>query len=504
MKSDNQLVLKLEHIKKAFLGVVAVNDVSLDFYATKIHALLGHNGAGKSTLMKIISGAYQKDAGEITLNNQKINLLSPYDGLVKGISMVYQELDLIPDLSGDENIFLGQNRFLNKYKLINRNERQKEAQSLMNKLGADVDLSCPVKNLSVSKQQLIAIAKALSRDAKVMIFDEPTAALNDAESEKLFSIMHKLADDGMTIIWITHRLNEVFAHADTVSLMRDGHLISSNSINEIEKKDIVYAMTGEVTTGSIDDSNSDTTRGECLISCRDLCLDKVYSNISFDLHSGEVLGITGLLGCGATEIAKSLFSVCKPDSGKIIIKGKEEKKLTPQKAVKYGISYLPEDRKVSGLNLITTVRNNLSLTILKKKLSRYGFINFKKETELTESMIKQLAIKVSSAEQITKTLSGGNQQKVVLGKWLLYDADVFVMCEPTRGIDIGVKREIHRIIRELAANGAAVLVVSSEVEEVINVSDRMLLLYDGHIQEEVGKNQKTYNEIMNIIYGVAK
>lgn len=231
MKKEDRLVLKLENITKRFPGVIAVNDVSLEFYATQIHAVLGHNGAGKSTLMKIISGAYQKDSGTMTLDGNEIHLLSPYDGLHQGISMVYQELDLIPDLSGDENIYFGQQLFLNKLGLIDRNKRIEEAQKIVSRLGVDIDLTVPVRNLSVSKQQLIAIAKALSRNSKVMIFDEPTAALNDAESEKLFSIMHTLADSGIAIIWITHRLNEVFSVADRVSLMKDGRLISTNNIN---------------------------------------------------------------------------------------------------------------------------------------------------------------------------------------------------------------------------------------------------------------------------------
>lgn len=503
VKNEGRVVLKLENITKRFPGVVAVDDVSLEFSTNKIHAVLGHNGAGKSTLMKIISGACIKDSGVMTLNGNEIDLISPYDGLQRGISMVYQELDLIPDLAGDENIYVGQKIFLNKLGLINKNKRIQEAQKLVDRLGVDIDLTIPVRNLSVSKQQIIAIAKALSRQSQVMIFDEPTAALNDAESEKLFAIMRNLADSGMALIWITHRLSEVFAVADCVSLMKNGKLVSTNNIHEIEKKDIVFVMTGESPEETESVKGLLPSNGERLVSCESLTLKETFHDITFDLHSGEVLGITGLLGCGATEIAKSLFSVCRPDSGKIIVKGKEVKNLTPVKAVDLGISYLPEDRKISGLNLKTTVKNNLSLPILKKKLSRYGFINFAKERLLTNSMIEQLSIKVTNLEQLVGTLSGGNQQKVVLGKWLLYDADIFVMCEPTRGIDIGVKIEIHKIIRELASSGAAVLVVSSEVEEVMSLSDRMLLLYEGRIQEEVKHGQKSYNEIMNIIYGVS-
>ncbi len=495
-------ILKLENIMKTFPGVKAVDNVSLDFYSGEIHALLGHNGAGKSTLLKIISGAQVKDSGRIILEGRTIELSSPKDGIKKGICMVYQELDLIPDLSGDENIFLGQKRFLNKTGLINRKERLTEANNIIKRLADDIDLSVPVRELSISKQQLIAIAKALSHNAKVMIFDEPTAALTESETHRLFEIMRRLADEGLAIIWITHRLNEVFLLADRVSLMREGRLLSTDVISHVNMADIVYVMTGEKEEEINKIRQWKPCNGPVAIEVRNLTLNKAFYDISFDVRSGEVLGITGLLGCGATEIAKTIFAVFHQDSGEILIDGNPVKKLTPEKAVKLGIAYLPEDRKTSGLNLISTVANNISLTSL-HNLSRLGFIDFSREASSVEAMIERLQIKVSSPRQLAGQLSGGNQQKIVLAKWLLLGARIFILCEPTRGIDIGVKREIHRIIRELAKQGSAVIVVSTEVEEIMNVSDRMLLLYEGHQLQIVKTGEKTHSELMNIIYGVS-
>ncbi len=500
MKSK-KVVLKLENIMKTFPGVKAVDDVSIEFYSGEIHAVLGHNGAGKSTLLKIISGAQIKDSGNIILEGRNIELSSPSDGIREGICMVYQELDLIPDLSGDENIFLGQKRFLNKVGLIDRKARLEAGNKIIKRLSDDIDLTVPVRNLSVSKQQLIAIAKALSHNAKVMIFDEPTAALTESETSKLFDIMRRLADEGIAIIWITHRLNEVFCLADKVSLMREGHLLSTDLISDVEMADIVYVMTGEKEEEINSVREWKPCTGPVMLEVKDLCLEKTYKDISFQVQAGEVLGITGLLGCGATEVAKTIFAVLHQDSGEIIVEGKNTRHLTPEKAVRYGMAYLPEDRKTSGLNLISSVRNNISLTSL-RRLSRFGFMDFRKEKDAVEQMIDRLSIKVSSPSQLAGQLSGGNQQKIVLAKWLLLDVKIFILCEPTRGIDIGVKREIHRIIRTLAEQGAAVIVVSTEVEEIMNVSDRMLLLYEGEPLQIVKTGEKSHSELMNIIYGV--
>lgn len=502
-EKSNKPMLILENINKKFPGVNAVDNVSISFFQGEIHAILGHNGAGKSTLLKIISGAHRKDSGKMILNGKEISLTSPSDGLKNGICMVYQEVDLIPHLTGAENIFLGQKRFVNKLGLIDAQKRLAAAKMIMKKLHVDIDLTVPVSTLSVSKQQLIAIAKSLSHDAKVMIFDEPTAALTEAEAENLFSIMHTLAEDGLAIIWITHRLNEVFKISDKVSLMKEGKLISTNKIEELNMADVVFVMTGEKEEEIKSVRKWIPCNGPIKLSVNHLTLPGVYEDISFDLRAGEVLGITGLLGCGATEIAKTLFAVLKQSSGSISVNGKIVERFSPEKAVDLGIAYLPEDRKRSGLNLIASVKENISLPVI-KRFSKFGFIDSKDELSAVIKMIQRLSIKVSDPLQLAGTLSGGNQQKIVLAKWLLRDAQIFIMCEPTRGIDIGVKREIHKIIRDLASKGMAVIVVSSEVEEIMDVSDRMLLLYEGKQIDIIKTGEQDFNTIMNTIYGVAK
>ncbi len=499
MKS-NESILTLEHIVKQFPGVKAVDDVSLEIRKGEIHAILGHNGAGKSTLVKIISGAYRKDSGRMIFDGEDVDFTSPADGIAHGVGMVYQELDLIPYLSASENIFLGQKRFLNRAGLIDKEQRKQEAERLIERFAVDIDLDVPVNTLSISKQQLITIAKVLSRRAKLMIFDEPTAALNDSEVEKLFSIMDMLTSDGIAIVWITHRLDEVFRMANRVTLMRDGKWLSTHGIKDINMQEIVEAMTGQTETEPQAHLVSHAT-DEVVLSCDGLSMGKTYHDISFDMHKGEVLGITGLIGCGSTEIAKSLFAVLKPDSGRIYIKGKAVHALTPHKATKLGIAYVSEDRKASGLNLVGSVRYNISITIL-NAISKLGFIQFREENALTDEMIQKLKIRVSGPMQLSGTLSGGNQQKVVIAKWLLRNSEIFIMCEPTRGIDVGTKREIHRMIRDLAESGKSVLVVSSEIEEILDTCDRILVLYEGKLKAERSSNQCVKSEMMNLMYGV--
>lgn len=499
MKS-NEPILILENIVKQFPGVKAVDNVSLQITKGEIHALLGHNGAGKSTLVKIISGAYRKDSGKMIMDGEEVDFKSPSEGIAHGVGMVYQELDLIPYLSASENIFLGQNRFRNKFGFIDKAERKKVAQEIIAKFGVDVDLDVPVNELSISKQQLVTIAKAISRKAKLMIFDEPTAALNDNEVEKLFSIMEMLTSEGIAIVWITHRLDEVFRMANRVTLMRDGKWLSTHGIADITMQEIVEAMTGQAETGEKTHLVSKAT-DEIMLSCKDLCMGKIYNDITFDLHKGEVLGITGLIGCGSTEIAKSLFAVLKPDKGTISVKGVPVHNFTPHHATKLGIAYVSEDRKGDGVNLIGSVRHNITATIL-DLVSKLGFLQFSEEQELAAKMIKRLEIRTSGQDQLVGTLSGGNQQKIVIAKWLLRNSEIFLMCEPTRGIDVGTKREIHKMIRDLAASGKAVLVVSSEVEEILDTCDRILILYEGKLKAKLSSEQCVKSDMMNLMYGV--
>ncbi|MCI8834910.1 MAG: sugar ABC transporter ATP-binding protein [Ruminococcus sp.] len=498
---QEETMLKLEHICKSFPGVKAVDDVTFEIKKGEIHALLGHNGAGKSTLVKIISGAYQKDAGTVTLDDEVITLTSPQHGLEKGIGMVYQELDLIPDLNGSENIFLGQRRFRNRRGFVDAKARDLEAESLIRQFGVEIDLQIPVKKLGVSRQQLIAIAKAISRQAKVVIFDEPTAALNNVEAERLFGIMRKLADAGVSLILITHRLDEVFLIADRVTLMRDGKWVVTKETGQISMKEIVGALTGVTEEEQVRTANQSSRTEEKLVSCKNISFGTVFQDVSFDLYRGEVLGITGLIGCGATEIAKALFGVCKIDRGEIILLKDKIERMTPEAAVRHKVAYISEDRKIEGLNLIGSVKDNITLTMI-GEWAKAGFLNRKKEMVKAEEMVRKLDIRVAGLEQAAGTLSGGNQQKIILAKWLLKQAEIFILCEPTRGIDIGTKREIHKIIRKLAQNGCAVLVVSSEVEEIIDTCDRVMILYDGKTRGELSSEECVKKRMLDVMYGV--
>lgn len=497
----NPVVLKLENIKKAFPGVKAVDNVSIEFEKGEIHALLGHNGAGKSTLVKIISGAYTKDEGKIYLDSQEVNFTSPLDAISHGIAMVYQELDLIPDLDGSTNIFLGQKLFHNKLGFINHKKKLEAAKKYVVKLGVDIDLTVPVRKLSVSMQQLIAIAKVISRDTKIIIFDEPTSALNDAEIKKLFEIMKLLAKQGLALIFITHRLDEVFEIANKVTIMRDGKKLYTRPIEQVTMEQIISEMTGTEMGDQSSRIFECHSNSKVVLKCENLTSEKVFKNISFDLHQGEVLGLTGLIGCGATEIAKAIYGAYRVDSGTISINGRKLKLMNPCFSAQNGIAYISEDRKKEGLVLISPVKNNISITIL-KMISNFGFINFKKEVELVQSMVEKLEIRIANQMQLAGTLSGGNQQKVVLSKWLLKDVNTFIMCEPTRGIDVGTKKEIHKIIRDLAASGISLLVVSSEIEEILDTCDRILVLYEGEIRAEINQGEAQKSKIINLMYGV--
>lgn len=498
---QNDVMLKLEHIVKEFPGVKAVNDVSFEIKKGEIHALLGHNGAGKSTLVKIISGAYTKDSGTIMLDSEIVDFTSPQEGLEKGVGMVYQELDLIPDLSGSENIFLGQNIFRNRYGLIDKKARGQAAEKIIKDFGIDIDLEVPVKELGISKQQIITIAKAISREAKVVIFDEPTAALNNAEAVRLFQIMKQLAKRGTAIIWITHRLDEIFEAADRVTLMREGRWVTTKEIGEISMKEIVAELTGVTEEEQAAEGNISKRTEEKLVSCKNISSGKFFRNISFDMYRGEVLGMTGLIGCGATEVAKTLFAVCKTDAGEIYIKNEKIDRFTPEIAADKGIAYISEDRKTEGLNLKGSVRNNISLAMI-KNWSKFGFLDQKKERIKVKEMIEKLAVRAANPEQLVGTISGGNQQKIVFAKWLLKQAEIFIMCEPTRGIDIGAKKEIHRIIRSLAEEGCTVLVVSSEIEEIIDTCDRVIILYNGEVKQEFLSKDFAKKKLLDAMYGI--
>jgi len=489
----------MENIIKDFPGVRAVNNVSLELKKGEIHALLGHNGAGKTTLVKILAGAHKQDSGEMILSGETVNFSNPEEAINSGIHMVYQELDLIPDLSGAENIYLGQKRFHNKLGLIDYKKRLKAAEYLIKDFNVEIDLSKPVKELGISKQQIISIAKAISSEAKIIIFDEPTSALNDVETEKLFEIMRQLVEQDVTLVQITHRLPEVFIIADRVTVMRDGKHIFTKDIQNVTKEEIIDTMTEERT--QFKNSRNDVKNSsEVILKCRNISDYRTFKDVSFDLHRGEVLGLTGLIGCGAVEVARSIYGASERQKGSVLIKGDPVKVNDTSDATKKGIAFVSDDRKSDGLILLESVKNNITVTIL-EYLTKLGFIKRDKEKEKVHGIVDRLKIRITDINQQAKTLSGGNQQKVVLSKWLVRDSELFILCEPTRGIDVSTKAEIHNMIRQFGEDDKGVLVVSFEIDEILETCDRVLVFFEGKIFGEMSFDVFDREKIINWMYG---
>lgn len=492
-------VLRMEGIVKVFPGVIAVDRVSFELKRGEVHALLGHNGAGKSTLVKIIAGAYQRDGGDMYLDDRPVNFSSPRAAINSGIDMVYQELDLIPYLSGAENIFLGQNRFHNKWGLIDHRKKLEAAQEIVKRLDVEVDLTVPVTELGVSKQQIISIAKAISGNAKIIIFDEPTSALTESETQKLFEIMRWLTQAGVSLILITHRLNDVFAVADRVTIMRDGRKILVREVQHLGKREIILAMT-DISTPRETSARAASRIKEPVLRCENLSHAPYFHDISLELRQGEVLGITGLIGCGSIEIARAIYGASSRDSGTVEVEGTQVKRGDPHDAARKSLAFVSDDRKRDGLILGASVARNMSITIL-DQITSLGFINRTAERLKVRRMINQFKIRISSEDQAVGTLSGGNQQKVVLSKWLLKQTKVLILCEPTRGIDIATKAEIHKMIRDLARSGLGVIVVSSEIDEILDTADRILVLYEGRMIGEVDYLDFDRPKLLQWMYG---
>ena len=492
--------LKMENIVKDFPGVRAVNNVSIELREGEIHAILGHNGAGKTTLVKILSGAYKKDSGKIYLDDCRVDFVSPAEAIRGGIHMVYQELDLIPYLSGAENIYLGQGRFHNRVGLIDHKKKLKAAQDLISRFDVDIDLTNPVGELSVSKQQIISIAKAISSKAKIIIFDEPTSALNELETNKLFDVMRRLIKEKVTLILITHRLSEVFLIADRVTVMRDGKHVFTRDIADVTKEKIIDNMAdNSAKFNNLRSNNLD--QAEIILKCQNISDGITFTDISFDLHKGEVLGLTGLIGCGALEVARAIYGATRRINGTVTVNGEKVNPADTNDGTNKGMAFISDDRKRDGLILVESVKNNITIATL-GLLTRMGFIDRNHEKENAEKMVDKLSIRVSDLGQSAQTLSGGNQQKVVLSKWLLLNSQTLILCEPTRGIDASTKAEIHNMIREFAANGKSILVVSSEIDEILETCDRVLVFYEGSIFGELDYKAFDREKIMNWMYGV--
>jgi rhamnose transport system ATP-binding protein len=487
-----QAVLALDQISKSFPGVRALDRVGFDVRAGEVHALLGENGAGKSTLIKIISGLYQPDEGTICLEGEIVRFASPHDAQRRGIATIFQELLLFPELTVAENIFMG-HAPRTRFGAIDWSAMRGRARELLASLDIhDLDPSRVVGSLSVGNRQRVEIAKALSQDARILIMDEPTAALTDADVERLFGIVRLLRERGVGIVYISHRLEEVFVLADRVTVLRDGAYVATREVADVSEDDLVNMMVGRRIENLY--PKLDARIGEPLLEVRGLSQHPGFHDVDLVLRAGEVVGFAGLVGSGRSEVAQAIFGLKPPDRGEVLIDGQPVRIASPSQAKRLGIAYVPEDRGTQGLIRPMTLRENISLAVL-RQVAPAWFIDRRAETALAARSVEQFRIRASSVEQVAEKLSGGNQQKVVLGKWLATRPRVLIMDEPTRGIDIGAKSEIHRLMSELAQQGLAILMISSELPEIMGMSDRILVMRGGTIVATFARGEATQEMI---------
>ena len=473
----------------------------MELYPGKVNAIIGENGAGKSTLMKIFSGVHTQYEGEIILNDNPVHFSSTKDAEASGIAIIHQELNLVPDLSITENIFLG-SELVNAWGILDKKKMQDKAIQLLKRLNLDIPPDTKISSLKVGQQQLIEIAKALHVDAAIIIMDEPTSAISDKEIDNLFSIIAELKAKGKTIAYISHKLNELFQIADRFVVMRDGATVNSGEMRSTNHDELIQMMTGRKI--SIQRKEATSEKNKELLQLKNICLKNtatrsadILHNISFTLHSGEIIGIYGLMGAGRTELMETIFGLHpKLSSGEIKLNEKKINIQSVSDAIDSGIVLVPEDRKLQGLSISQSVRPNMSIAIL-KQLERWGImLNRKKEMELSRQYIQQLSIKTSSTETVVKNLSGGNQQKIVLAKWLAKKPKVLLLDEPTRGIDVNAKSEIYKLIKQLAAEGMAIIMVSSELPEILSVSDRVLVMCEGELTANIPISEATEANIL--------
>ncbi|MBD3672589.1 MAG: sugar ABC transporter ATP-binding protein [Planctomycetaceae bacterium] len=467
-------------IEKTFPGVKALAGVDLKVHGGEVLALLGENGAGKSTLMKVLGGAHQPNCGTISIDGVETSFPTPHASQKAGISIIYQEFNLIPAMTVRENLFLGRESTVGSF--VRRRDESAQARALFERMGVDINPEALCRDLSVSQQQVVEIAKALSQEARILVLDEPSAALTNAEVERLFEIIRDLKNRGLGLIYISHRLEEVFEIADRVSVLRDGAHVGSANIDELNRDKLIAMMVGRELTEEF--PPRDVERGEPLLEVEHLSRGDLVRNVSFTLHRGEILGLTGLMGAGRTETARLIFGADARDSGTIKLKGRELKIEHPRDAIAARIGLLTEDRKTQGLILKHSVRENFGLPNL-DRYSSGGFVKRSEESAEFGLYVDRLRIKIPHSEQPAAHLSGGNQQKVVLAKWLARNCDVLIFDEPTRGIDVGAKHEIYQLMNELAAEGKGILMISSELPEVLGMSDRILVMHNGEIVGEI-------------------
>lgn len=491
------VILEMKGIRKEFPGVVALDNVNLQLKEGEILALLGENGAGKSTLMKILSGAYKPTLGEIFIYGEKVEIRDVMHAKELGISIIYQELSLSSNMTVAENIFAMQEPI--RYGLINDREMNRRTKALLDELGLDIDPNKIVGELSLSNQQMVEIAKALSTNPKIIIMDEPTSALSSKETEKLFDIIRKLKDKGTSVIYISHRMDELFAITDKITVLRDGVYIDTVETKSTTSEQLIKMMVGREMDHVYPHKDFKFTKDEKLLEVVDYHRQHYFHHINLHVKPGEILGLYGLMGSGRTEIVQGIFGMLKKESGDLFLHGKKVKVESAFDAIENKIAFVTEDRKREGLVLSATVQENITFANLKKVLNRFGLIDPRKEAQISEEHVKNLRIKTPSIDQILNNLSGGNQQKVVLSKWFEIQPEVLILDEPTRGIDVGAKYEIYKLMIELAREGVGIILISSELPEILNISDRLLVIKDHEIVTELDPKATTQEEIMSYL-----
>lgn len=492
-----EAILNINKLRKSFPGVIALNNISFSLKKGEVHVLLGENGAGKSTLVKILSGAYTKDSGEIIFDGNIIDIKNPKHAQEIGIGVIYQELNLIPHLTVAENIFLGR-EFSHSLGIIKAKKLFEESKKILSKLNVDINPNTLVSTLGTAQQQMIEITRALSLDSKILIMDEPTSSLTKNEIQTLFRTIRKLKEKGVSIIYISHRLEEIFEIGDSVTVLRDGNFVGTKFITETDQDELIKMMVNRNLKEHYPKKKFEV--GKELLKVENLSTDDFLKNISFRLNAGEVLGIYGLLGSGRTELARAIFGADSSDKGEIYINEKPTQINSPAKAIREGIGFLTEDRKTQGLILDLAVKENISITSL-DGLSRLGIINSKKELKASKKYISDLKIKTTGSHQTVRCLSGGNQQKVVFAKWLSSKANIFIFDEPTRGIDIGAKQEIYELMNKLTESGCGIIMISSELPEILGMSDRVLVMHKGEITAEVENKDLTQQILLSYAVG---
>jgi ribose transport system ATP-binding protein len=491
----SEVLVLMEGIEKSFPGVHALIQCQFELRSGEVHALVGENGAGKSTLMKVLAGVYSKDAGRILFKGREVDIPNPRSAQLLGISIIHQELNLMNHLTVAQNIFIGREPRARLPFILDENEINTKTEQLFETLHMKLDPRTKVADLTVAKQQMVEIAKALSYNSDVLIMDEPTAALTDTEIDDLFRIIRQLRDKGVGVVHISHRLEELKKISDRITVMRDGHYIDTVKTDEVTIDKIINMMVGRTIYESTPEIPENPDQ-EVVLEVRNLNQGKVIKDVNLKLKRGEILGFSGLVGAGRTEVARAIFGADPVDSGEIYVHGKRVAIKSPGDAVRHGIGYLSEDRKRYGVTLGMDVQNNIVLATFKKFLGYFGWVNNAKIRTTGEHYVDALSIKTPNLQQLVRNLSGGNQQKVVIGKWLTADTEILIFDEPTRGIDVGAKSEIYRLLNDLAQQGKAIIMISSELPEILRMSHRVIVMCEGRITGELNVTDATQEKIM--------